>query len=99
MSPGALPLFCFLCAFAPLREDSLLFALFPRRPGFYYNPFKLVAILAVYLAWVRTCWWVDRDCREVGLPTARWNPILLASGAAGLLLVWTVPVFAASFLA
>jgi general secretion pathway protein E len=82
----------------PLTTDHL-FAAFPRGPGFYYNPFKLLAILAVYLAWVRTCWWVDGDCREVGLPTVRWNPIMLASGMAGLVLVWVVPVFAASFLA
>lgn len=83
----------------PFDPSSLLLEAVPRGPGFYYHPVKVLAVLAVYLAWVRTCWWVDQDCRALGLPTARWNPILLACGLGGLLLVWAVPVFAASFLA
>jgi type II secretory ATPase GspE/PulE/Tfp pilus assembly ATPase PilB-like protein len=72
---------------------------FPRGPGFYFHPLKLAAVLLVYLAWVRTSWWVDHDCKEVNLPTAKWNPILLACGLVGLVLVWAVPVFLASFFA
>jgi type II secretory ATPase GspE/PulE/Tfp pilus assembly ATPase PilB-like protein len=81
-------------------SGSLLWAAeaFPRGPGFYFNPVKLLLVVAVYLAWVRTCWWVDEDCREVGMPTVRWNPAMLACGCAGLLLVWGLPVFWASFL-
>src|SRR5262249_41812998 len=55
----------------PLTTDHLFAQEFPRGPGFYFNPVKFVLVLAVYLAWVRTCWWVDQDCRENGLPTAR----------------------------
>lgn len=83
----------------PFDPSSLLLEAVPRGPGFYYHPVKFLAVLAIYLAWVRTCWWVDQDCRALGLPAARWNPILLACGLGGLLLVWAVPVFAASFLA
>src|SRR5262245_16288123 len=72
---------------------------FPRGPGFYFNPFKLLAVVAVYLIWVRTTWWVDHDCRELELPTSQWNPIMLATGLVGLLLVAAVPVFFASFVA
>lgn len=76
----------------------LLLDSFPRGPGFYFHPVKLLAVAVVYLAWVRTCWWVDQDCREQGLPTAQWNPLLLGGGLVGLLLVWALPVFPASFL-
>lgn len=74
-----------------------LFAEFPRGPGFYFNPLKFLAVGAVYLIWVRTCWWVDQDCREVDLPTAQWNPMILASGFIGLILLLVVPKFFVSF--
>jgi type II secretory ATPase GspE/PulE/Tfp pilus assembly ATPase PilB-like protein len=76
-----------------------LFAAFPRGEGFYFNPLKIGAVVVVYLAWVRTCWWVDHDCHETGLSRAKWNPIVLLCGMAGLALVWIVPVFWASCLA
>lgn len=81
-------------------DSSLLFLLepLPRGPGFYFHPVKLLAILAVYLAWVRTCWWVDQDSRELSLPAMPWNPLLLVGGSVGLLLVWLLPVFLASYL-
>ncbi|MFM7151229.1 MAG: ATPase, T2SS/T4P/T4SS family, partial [Gemmataceae bacterium] len=74
-----------------------LFAEFPRGPGFYFNPLKFLAVGAVYLIWVRTCWWVDQDCREVDLPTAQWNPMILAGGFIGLILLLVVPKFLVSF--
>ena len=74
-------------------------AMFPRGQGFYFHPVKTAAVVVVYLAWVRTCWWVDHDCRELNLSTAKWNPIVLLCGVAGLALVWMVPVFWASCLA
>lgn len=76
-----------------------LFAAVPRGPGLYFHPFKLLAVVAVYLMWVRTTWWVDHDCRKHELPTSQWNPIMLLCGLAGLILVATVPVFMASFFA
>ncbi len=78
---------------------AVLFAAdFPRGPGLYYSPYKFFALLAVYLAWVRTTWWVDQDCREVGLSTLRWNPIMLASGFLGLILAWASPIFLIGFI-
>jgi general secretion pathway protein E len=68
---------------------------FPRGPGFYLSlPAGLpafVAVVAVYLAWVRTCWWVDRDSRNLKLPITLWNSILLGSGFLGLVVVWLFP--------
>jgi len=87
-------------AFIPHPSSLIpLFADVTRGPGMYYNPIKFLAALVIYLAWVRTCWWVDHDCRQLGLPTMRWNPILLAAGVAGLVLVWALPIFWVSLMA
>src|ERR1700731_4639903 len=48
---------------------------FPRGSGFYFSPIKLVLLLLIYLAWVRTCWWVDADARDLKLSTETWNPL------------------------
>src|SRR5689334_5557868 len=37
---------------------------FPRGPGFYFNPFKILAVVLVYVAWMRIVWWVDQDAAE-----------------------------------
>ena len=56
------------------------FTTFPRGPGFYFPWYKLLLVLGVYLAWVRTCWWVDRDARALRLPAQTWGPIVLGCG-------------------
>src|SRR6266852_1756048 len=66
---------------------------FPRGPGLYFSPIKLVVLLLIYLAWVRTCWWVDADARDLKLPTATWNPLLFLCGVGGLLVVAVLPIF------
>ena len=70
-----------------LQSEILQFSAKPaflRGSGFYFSPFKLAAIIIVYLIWVvRTTWWVDHDCRDLELPTIRWNPIMLATGLFG----------------
>jgi general secretion pathway protein E len=78
--------------------NLFLFAAFPRGPGLYFDPVKLGLVTLVYFAWVRTCWWVDRDCKTVNLPTNIWNPLMLAAGVLGLLLVWALPFFWVAFL-
>ena len=64
---------------------------FPRGTGFYFSLWKLVPVVAVYLAWVRTCWWVDDDARSVKLPRTTWNPILCAGALLGLVILWALP--------
>src|SRR4051812_9000918 len=71
---------------------------FPRGPGFYFNIFRLIVVVAIYLGWMRLCWWVDADADEVGVQPRPWNAGLLVGGAVGLLFAWTVPAFALSFL-
>jgi general secretion pathway protein E len=82
-------LFSSLC---PLCLCGELFAAdFPRGPGLYLNVPAFLAVVAVYLAWVRTCWWVDRDARQLKLPITLWNGAMLGCGLGGLLVVWLFP--------
>ncbi len=64
---------------------------FPRGPGFYLSLPAFFAVVAVYLAWIRTCWWVDRDSRHLKQQTTLWNAILLGCGFLGLFIVWLFP--------
>jgi type II secretory ATPase GspE/PulE/Tfp pilus assembly ATPase PilB-like protein len=73
--------------------------LFPRGPGYYYHPFKLLLVVLVYLAWVRTCWWVNADAAQMDQPRERWNLTLLGCGLAGLFFFWVLPWFFVGFLA
>ena len=66
---------------------------FPRGEGFYYNPYKIVLFIIVYLIWVRTCGWVSRDLVKLERPSLRWNFIFLGVGVAGILAVWAIPIF------
>lgn len=68
-------------------------AAFPRGPGMYFHPAKLIVLLLIYFAWVRTCWWINADCQSLKLPSETWNPLALLCGIAGLLLVWLLPWF------
>ena len=42
---------------------------FPRGPGYYFHPAKLIVVLLIYFAWLRTCWWVHSDTMSMKLPT------------------------------
>src|SRR5438067_2432505 len=78
--------------FVVLAPDTVLAAdLFPRGPGFYFSIPKLLTLLLVYLCWVRTCWWINRDASALKLPVAIWNPLVFGSGLLGLLVVWLLP--------
>src|SRR5216684_5986956 len=94
-----MPLFSSLCPLC-LCGEFLLAAdsTFPRGPGLYFDPIKLGLILVIYLCWVRTCFWVDRDAHQFKLPRPTWNPMLLLCGLGGLLIVWLLPWFWPSLL-
>jgi general secretion pathway protein E len=97
------PLLCPLSSLCVLCDSavSLLFAAdtaFPRGPGMYFHPAKLIFLILVYFAWVRTCWWVYQDCQTMKLPGEMWNPVLLGCGIAGLLFVWLLPWFGLGFI-
>ncbi len=70
---------------------------FPRGPGFYFSIPQFLLALVVYVAWLRTCWWVDQDARRLELPRDVWNTVMLGSGILGWLLLWVMPLFLLSF--
>jgi general secretion pathway protein E len=81
-----------------LAAEEAIPRAFPRGPGLYFHPAKLLLVMLVYFAWLWTSWWVHDDCRTMKLPSETWNPILLGCGIAGLLAVWVFPLFALGFL-
>ena len=74
-------------------SPGLLVGLFPRGPGFYFDPVKLVVLLVIYFSWVRTCSWVDHDAEQLKLPRLFWNLLLFGCGLVGLIVVWLLPWF------
>jgi type II secretory ATPase GspE/PulE/Tfp pilus assembly ATPase PilB-like protein len=84
-----------------LASDALAAgeAAFPRGPGLYFSPFKLIPLILLYFAWVRTCWWVDADTRVVKLPRETWNPLLFFCGLGACLVFLLLPwLYGASLL-
>ncbi len=70
---------------------------FHRGDGLYFSLPKLLALVAVYFAWVATCTWVSRDARRLHLPADKWNAAVIGSGIAGFLLAWILPWFFLAF--
>ena len=66
-----------------------------RGPGGYFHVVKFGALIAVYLLWVKTTDWANRDCQTLKLPHSLWNPVIFFSFVIGLLLALLIPVYAA----
>ncbi len=82
---------------SPVFGLPTLLALFPRGDGLLFHDGKLFLYALLYFLWVRTISWVDRDARTFSLPRTNWDFLLLGCAAAGLLLVWIVPLFVVAF--
>jgi hypothetical protein len=81
-----------LCAGPALAADT-----FPRGPGFYFSIPKLISLIVVYVAWLATCSWIDRDSYGLRIPSESWNLAAFGCGAIGIFLCWTLPYFWFSF--
>jgi type II secretory ATPase GspE/PulE/Tfp pilus assembly ATPase PilB-like protein len=66
---------------------------FPLGPGFYLNIFKILACWLVFLLWVRTLDWINRDGQELKLDYRRWNTIAFSSFIFAYILLWIIPIF------
>ena len=86
-----LGLACLVCLLMP----SALWAVtpFPRGPGFYYDPYKLGALVISFLLWVKVCAWIDLDAHQLKINGVFWNGMVLLGGLAGFLVIWILPVF------
>lgn len=80
----------------PMNPDSV--HQLERGPGSYFSWIKLLLVVAVYMAYVWTSDWANRDCQIRGLPYSMWNPIVIGPFLAGLVAVFTIPLFALGFL-
>ncbi len=78
--------FGFAASFHPVRGD-----------GLFLDPVKLVAVLLMYVAWLATAAWMDRDIQKVELKRERWNLLFLSLGGIGLAAIWYVPNFVFAF--
>jgi general secretion pathway protein E len=66
----------------------------PRGSGFYLNLLKFIPVLAIYLLWAWTTFWVDDDAKELNnLRFEMWNSVIFFSGILGLALLWAVPIY------
>lgn len=62
-------------------------------PGFYLNGMKLLAFWLIFLMWVGTTDWVNRDLQEMKLDYLRWNPIVFGVFLGVFVLAWLIPFF------
>ena len=65
-----------------------------RGPGGYLSWFKIGACWLLFLLWVATTDWVNRDLQEhKKLPYLKWNPIVFGPFIGAFILVWFIPWF------
>lgn len=68
-----------------------------RGPGYFLSWINILACWLVFLVWVRSADWVNRDCQEIKLNYFRWNPIVCGTFFAAFVLVWLIPIFWLTF--
>jgi general secretion pathway protein E len=80
-----------------LAATSVAAAAFPRGPGFYYDSFHLIIVLASYIGWVAICGWVNSDSITQKLDSNSWNALMLGAGVLGLFVLWSLTSFWAAW--
>jgi len=68
-----------------------------RGPGFYLSLLKILGCWFVFLMWVWTGDWINRDGQETRMKYLRWNGIVFGSFLASFILVWLIPYFWVGF--
>ena len=71
-------------------------------PGFYLAGYKLLLCWLLFMLWIKTSAWVNRDAQKVGasigLPHTIWNPIVVFPFFVAVLLALWIPIFIVGFL-
>lgn len=67
-------------------------------PGVHISLFKLATVLALSIAWMFGCQWVDQDTENVKTKREQWNLIVLGSGIAGIAVLILIPWSGTTFL-
>jgi type II secretory ATPase GspE/PulE/Tfp pilus assembly ATPase PilB-like protein len=66
-----------------------------RGPGMYLNLFKFIPVIAIFLLWAWTTYWVDDDMRDLNnIRFEMWNSIIFFTGLLGFGLLWAIPFYA-----
>src|SRR5881409_397197 len=72
-----------------------------RGPGGYIAIWKLVLLVLIVWAWIKSAGWVGSDTEEmgdaIGMPPRIWNPIMVFMPLVGFLLAITIPIFIAGW--
>lgn len=71
----------------------------PRGTGGHLNWFKLVPVIIVYLLWVYTTNWAERDNKELNGKFEVWMPVVFFPGLIGLGLCWLIEFYVVQILA
>ena len=73
-----------------------------RGAGWYFAWYKFLLVIPLWLVWVKTADWINRDLQTVGEQTDMsldvWNPVVVFVFFAGFLAVLTVPYFFIGYL-
>jgi type II secretory ATPase GspE/PulE/Tfp pilus assembly ATPase PilB-like protein len=65
-----------------------------RGPGLYLNLFKFVPVVLIYILWVWTTHWVQKDTEELNnVRKEMWTSVTFFSGVLGLVLLFVVPIY------
>ncbi|RIK81549.1 MAG: hypothetical protein DCC68_08465 [Planctomycetota bacterium] len=64
-----------------------------RGPGFYLSVWKIALAWLLFLLWVRTSDWVNRDVHERRLSYATWNSLVVFPFLVAMVLLWILPSF------
>jgi type II secretory ATPase GspE/PulE/Tfp pilus assembly ATPase PilB-like protein len=62
-------------------------------PGSYASIVKLITHVALILAWVWLCVWVNKDVEYVRTNGLQWRLIVLCGALLGILMWWLIPIF------
>ncbi len=73
--------------------DAVVFAQATRGPGNSLNWFKFAPIVAIYLLWVYTTHWVDRDTEKLKGKFELWHPVVFFPGLIGIGLCWVIDIY------
>jgi type II secretory ATPase GspE/PulE/Tfp pilus assembly ATPase PilB-like protein len=82
-------------AFAGLQSeaDYLIKSTWRTGTGFYIGWGKIAATWLLFLGWIVAADWVNRDIDEQGLDARKWNPIIVGTFMAVMILTWLIPWF------